>query len=40
MFMYRGIFAPETPILVSPNGDGVSESPGLRYRVVRPSTVT
>ena len=27
MFLYRGIFAPETPILVSPNGDGVAESP-------------
>ena len=40
MLAYRGVFAPETPLLVSPNGDGVAESPELRYRVVRPSTVT
>src|SRR5262245_31830340 len=40
MLLYRGIFAPEPPALVSPNGDGVAESPELSYRVVRPSSVT
>lgn len=40
MFLYRGVFAPEPIALVSPNGDGVAESPELSYRVVRPSTVT
>ena len=40
MLLYRGVFAPEPPALVSPNGDGVAESPGLGYRIVRPSSVT
>ena len=40
MFLYRGVFAPEAPARVSPNGDGVDESPNLRYRVVRQSTTT
>jgi hypothetical protein len=40
MFLYRGVFAPEPREFVSPNGDGVAESPNLRYRVVRPSSVT
>jgi hypothetical protein len=40
MLMYRGVFVPEPPPIVSPNGDGVAESPELSYRVVRPSTVT
>ena len=40
MLLYRGVFAPEPPALVSPNGDGVGESPGLGYRIVRPSSVT
>ena len=40
MFAYRGVFAPEPPARVSPNGDGVAETPNLRYRVVRPSSVT
>lgn len=40
MFLYRGVFAPEPPARVSPNGDGVDESPNLRYRVVRRSTVS
>ena len=40
MFLYRGVFTPEAPALVSPNGDGIAESPNLRYRVVRPSSVT
>ena len=40
MLLYRGVFAPEPPALVSPNGDGVAESPELGYRLVRPSSVT
>ena len=40
MLMYRGVFAPEPPPFVSPNGDGVAESPELGYRIVRPSSVT
>jgi hypothetical protein len=40
MFLYRGVFAPEPPQRVSPNGDGVADTPDLRYRIVRPSTVT
>ena len=39
-FLYRGVFAPEPPARVSPNGDGVDDSPHLGYRVVRPSAVT
>ena len=26
MFHYRGVFAPEPPPLVSPNGDGVDDT--------------
>jgi len=40
MFEYQGVFAFEPPPLVSPNGDGVDDTPGLRYRVYRPSTVS
>lgn len=40
MLMYRGVFAPEPPARVSPNGDGVAESPDLRYRLARTSSVT
>jgi hypothetical protein len=40
MFEYQGVFAPEPPPLVSPNGDGVDDTPDLGYRVFRPSTVT
>jgi hypothetical protein len=40
MFEYQGVFAPEPPALVSPNGDGVDDVPDLGYRVFRPSTVT
>ena len=37
---YTGVFVPAPPARVSPNGDGVDDSPALSYRVVRPSTVT
>lgn len=40
MFLYRGVFAPEPPARVSPNGDGVDDTPNLAYRLVRPSSVT
>jgi hypothetical protein len=40
MLLYRGVFVPEPPAVVSPNGDGVAESPELGYRIVRPSSVT
>jgi phosphodiester glycosidase/flagellar hook capping protein FlgD len=40
MFVYRGVFAPEPPARVSPNGDGVADTPDLRYRIVRQSTVS
>lgn len=40
MLEYQGVFAAEPPALVSPNGDGVDDSPDLRYRIYRPSTVT
>jgi hypothetical protein len=39
-FLYRGVFAAEPPARVSPNGDGVDDSPNLGYRLVRPSSVT
>jgi hypothetical protein len=39
-FLYRGVFATEPPARVSPNGDGVDDSPNLGYRIVRPSSVT
>jgi hypothetical protein len=40
MFLYQGVFAPEPPPRVSPNGDGVDETPNLQYRLVRPAAVT
>ena len=40
MVEYDGVFAPDPPALVSPNGDGVDDDPGLAYRVFRPSTVS
>ena len=39
-FLYRGVFAPEPPARVSPNGDGVDDSPNLGYRLVAPSSVS
>ena len=40
MLLYRGVFASEPAGFVSPNGDGVAESPNLAYRLVRAATVT
>lgn len=36
---YAGIYAPETPPVLSPNGDGVGETEPVSFKVVRPSTV-
>jgi hypothetical protein len=36
---YAGVFIPETPAVLSPNGDGVGETEALSYKIVRPSTV-
>jgi hypothetical protein len=40
MFLYTGVYLPPTPAVVSPNNDGIDDGPKMRYRVVRPSTVT
>jgi hypothetical protein len=40
LFLYTGVFVPPPVAVVSPNGDGVDEAPGLRVKLVRPSTVT
>ncbi len=41
MLSYSGVYAPPPAEQVqSPNGDGVAEEQTLRYKVVRPSTVT
>jgi hypothetical protein len=37
---YTGVFLPQVPSRVSPNGDGVDDSPGLAVRLVRPATLT
>ena len=41
MLQYYGVYVPPPlEAVVSPNGDGVSETQSLGYKVVRPSTVT
>lgn len=40
VLFYSGVFVPDVPARVSPNGDGVDDVPALAVRVVRPSTVT
>jgi hypothetical protein len=40
LFLYTGVFLPAPAAVVSPNGDGVDETPGLEVKLVRPSTVT
>ncbi len=40
LFAYTGVFVPATVAVVSPDGDGVADRQSLRYRLVRPSTVT
>jgi hypothetical protein len=38
VFRYAGVFVAPPPARVSPNGDGVAETPDLRYRLPRAST--
>jgi Phosphodiester glycosidase/FlgD Ig-like domain len=40
LFLYTGVFVAPATAVVSPNGDGVDETPELRVKLVRPSTVT
>jgi hypothetical protein len=40
LFLYTGVFVSPPTEVVSPNGDGVDETPELRVKLVRPSTVT
>ena len=40
VFRYAGVFVPPPPARVSPNGDGVDDTPNLGYRLYRPSSVT
>jgi hypothetical protein len=41
MLLYSGVYAPPPALSVqSPNGDGVAEEQALRFKIVRPSTVT
>ena len=40
VFQYTGVFVQPAVSVVSPNGDGVADRQSLRYKVVRPSTVT
>ena len=39
-FEYTGVFVQPAVATVSPDGDGVADRQSLRYKVVRPSTVT
>jgi hypothetical protein len=39
-FQYTGVFVQPAVATVSPDGDGVADRQSLRYKVVRPSTVT
>ncbi|HXH34105.1 MAG TPA: phosphodiester glycosidase family protein, partial [Plantibacter sp.] len=38
--MYYGVYAPAVVPVVSPNGDGISETQRLSYKLVRPSAAT
>ena len=40
LFYYGAVAPPPAKPILSPNGDGVAETQTLRYKVVRPSTVT
>lgn len=40
MFVYSGVFVQPAVSVVSPDGDGVADRQRLRYKLVRPSTVT
>jgi hypothetical protein len=40
LFLYTGVFVQPAVAVVSPDGDGVADRQTLRYKLVRPSTVT
>jgi exopolysaccharide biosynthesis protein len=40
LFQYSGVFVQPAVAVVSPDGDGVGDRQSLRYKLVRPSTVT
>ena len=40
LFEYTGVFVQPAVAVVSPDGDGVADRQSLRYKLVRPSTVT
>ena len=40
LFQYTGVFVQPAVAVVSPDGDGVADRQSLRYKLVRPSTVT
>ncbi|WP_147281349.1 phosphodiester glycosidase family protein, partial [Gaiella occulta] len=40
MFLYSGVFVQPAVSVVSPDGDGVGDRQSLRYKLVRPSTVS
>ncbi len=40
LFQYSGVFVQPAVAVVSPDGDGVADRQSLRYKLVRPSTVT
>ena len=40
LFAYTGVFVQPAVAVVSPDGDGVADRQSLRYKLVRPSTVT
>jgi hypothetical protein len=40
MFVYTGVFVQPAVSVVSPDGDGVADRQSLRYKLVRPSTIT
>ena len=40
LFQYTGVFVQPAVSVVSPDGDGVADRQSLRYKLVRPSTVT
>jgi hypothetical protein len=40
LFQYTGVFVQPAVAVVSPDGDGIADRQSLRYKLVRPSTVT
>ncbi|MEO5634708.1 phosphodiester glycosidase family protein [Gaiella sp.] len=40
LFEYTGVFVQPTIAVVSPDGDGIADRQSLRYKLVRPATIT